>query len=467
MKISLKINRSLILLTGFCLVSCEEYLEVPAPNNKITSEVVFSSDETALSAMTGIYNQLYIANFSAGWQDSVTVLAGLSGDNIETIRTTDLSFREFQQNEILPNNDKNLNVWSSAYNIIYLTNSLLEGIANSQQITPTVREKLVGEAKFVRAFTYFYLVNLYGEVPLILKTDYKENSLASQSSKEEVNNQIILDLNASVQLLSAEYPDGERTYASQNAAKALLAREYLYQQNWGKAEALSSEIIEQTSSYRLLDDLNQVFLANSQEAIWQLSPVGRGNLATHTNEGSVFIIHPFFSSLSRLKLSENLISSFQSGDKRLTQWIAFQEKLSVYYPFKYKIRNSTEPVSEYSMVLRLAEQYLIRAEARARQGNLAGAIADVDIIRNRASLQLITETNQAITGEQLLEVILEERRKELFAEWGHRWLDLKRNGKATEVLSVKTPLWQETDVLYPIPAVDRMKNPNLDQNPGY
>ena len=466
MKSSLFIRRSVLLVTLLCQFSCDKYLEIPSPDNKIIGQTVFNNDATAKSAMEGIYNQLYVATFSAGWQGSVSVLAGLSGDNIETIRATDLVFREFQQNEILPDNDKNLQIWASAYNIIYATNSLLEGIANSQNITQPIREKLEGEAKFVRAFSYFYLVNLYGEVPLILSTSYQDNALASRNSEEEVHQQIISDLTTSVELLPAEYPEGERTYANKYAAMAMLAREYLYRQKWGRAESLSSEIIAQTGKYQLLDDLKLVFLANSPEAIWQISPLGRGDLATQTNEGSVFIINPFFTVLSHFKLSEDLIDSFDNEDKRLQQWISFHKGISAYFAYKYKIRNSTEPVSEYSMVLRLAEQYLIRAEARAQQGNLEGAVADINTIRLRAGLSSLTET-ASITPEQLLKIIYEERRKEFFAEWGHRWLDLKRTGKAEGILETKKPLWQDSDVLYPIPAEERSKNPNLDQNSGY
>ena len=466
MKSSIYIKRSLLIVILFCLFSCEKYLEIPAPNNKLTGKTVFSSDQTALSAMVGIYNQLYVASFSAGWQDSVTALAGLSGDNVETLRTTDLVFREFQQNEILPANEKNLEIWSSAYNIVYNVNSLLEGIDNSGQISPAIKDQLEGQAKFVRAFTYFYLVNLYGEVPLILSTSYQENALASRKTVEEVNQQIIADLNVAIELLPEDYPGGERTFANKYAAMALLAREYLFKQEWDKAEALSAEVIGLTGKYELVEDLNQVFLVNSREAIWQISPLGRGNLATNTNEGSVFIINPFLTILSHFKLSNDLIGSFEEGDKRLQDWIGFNTGLSAFYAFKYKIRNSTEPVTEYSMVLRLAEQYLIRAEARARKGNQEGAIADLNTIRERAGIPPLNNAS-SFSKQQLVSLILEERRRELFAEWGNRWLDLKRTEMAGEILPPKKPLWQDTNVLYPIPAEERSKNPNLDQNPGY
>lgn len=467
MKLSLKLNKALVILICFCLTSCEDWLEIEAPDNKIVSEVVFEDEATAISAMTGIYNQLVRNSFSAGWQDSVTALAGLSADELHYLRTSNLPFREFEENEITPNNVNNLGVWSTAYNMIYMTNSLLEGLENSGALTDETKSKLEGQAKFVRAFTYFYLVNLYGDVPLILTTDYQINALTASILKENVYQQIISDLKDAVQLLDSTYTDNERTFANRFTAMALLARVYLYQEEWQEAESLSNEVIAQTGTYSLLEDLDKVFLVNSQEAIWQISPLGNGGSQTQTKEGSIFIIHPVFSFLANFELQENLVSSFENEDLRLSHWIGYHEGVDSYYAFKYKDWNSTNNLTEYSMVLRLAEQYLIRAEARARQGNLANAIADVDKIRQRAGLELLADINPQISKEKLLEVILEERRKELFTEWGHRWLDLKRTEKATETISDEKTSWEATDVLYPIPAEELSKNPNLEQNPGY
>lgn len=467
MKASLKTKGVIAIIMVCSLLSCEDFLEIEAPDHKMISKVVFTNDETAISAMAGIYNQLFRASFSNGGSASVTVLSGLSGDNISPIRTTNLPFLEFERHEILPGNFRNFKLWSSAYNIIYMTNSLIEGVENSETITEEVRHQLVAEARVVRAFTYFYLVNLYGDVPLILTTDYRKNSIAKRDRVEEVYSQILEDLETALRYLDESYPNGERTRINRYTATALLARVHLYLQDWEQAEKFSGEVINQDGTYELLEDLDLIFLANSKEAIWQLSPKGRGSISTHTNEGSVFIIHPFLSFLSHLKLIDGFPDIFEQDDKRRTSWIGFHSRMQSYFPFKYKINNSTDEISEYSMVLRLAEQYLIRAEARAMQGNLAGAIADLDKIRGRAGLELLSDTNPGISKEKLLNSILEERRRELFSEWGHRWLDLKRTGRADEVFGNNNPLWQDSDVLYPIPEDERMKNPNLTQNTGY
>lgn len=460
------ILRAVLLLLFVSLVSCEEYLEIDAPDHKINSATVFNNDQTALSALTGLTNQLASLNFSNGGGTSVTVLAGLSADVLMPVYSTNQAYKEFDEHELLPDNYRNLNLWSSAYNIIYMANSLLEGVENSANISTEVRSQIQGEASFVRAFTYFYLVNLYGDVPLILTTDYRSNSLAERRPVEEVYQQISLDIQTAIDLLNPAFPTGERTVISQHAAIALMARVHLYKEDWQQAELYSTQLIEQTGTFEIVENLNAVFLANSKESIWQISPKGRGYSLTNTEEGAAFIIPPFFYFLAQLKLEPDFVNSFSPEDERLEMWVGYHQGTSYYFPYKYKVHNSTEEPTEYSMVLRLAEQYLIRSEARANQNDLSGAISDLDVVRERAGLPLVGDINPTIGKDELLALILEERKRELFAEWGHRWLDLQRLEKATEIFG-NNPQWQETDVLYPIPEAERMANPNLTQNNGY
>jgi hypothetical protein len=133
-----------------------------------------------------------------------------------------------------------------------------------------------------------------------------------------------------------------------------------------------------------------------------------------------------------------------------------------YYPYKYKSLVFGAN-AEYYTLLRLAEQYLIRAEARAEQGNVSGAQADINVIRNRAGLGNTTAGDQA----SLLAAVAQERRIELNCEWGHRWLDLKRTGTASAVLGAEKTTWTATGILWPIPSSEISANSNLVQNAGY
>lgn len=461
------INNTLLMLLFLSLVACETYLETDVPDNRIISETVFNDAASAESAVQGVYNQLSRAFFVGGGPNSISVLAGLSADNLRNAVTTQ-SLREFEQNEISVQNSYNYDVWTSAYNIIYQTNAVLEGLQASTVLSLEDRHRMEGEIRFIRGFVYFYLVNLYGEVPLVLGTDYRVNATVSSTTTEEVYGQIIDDLETADNLLGA-FGASTPLRANANTVKAFLGRVHLYLGDWEAAEHWSGEVIG-NPMYAMEGLLNEVFLVNSTEAIWQISPESTGTAALHTRDGNFFILEGPPYSLNPVELTPQLLDVFEEEDDRLQQWIgSFTGDTGTYYfPYKYKVKYATTgEITEYTMVLRLAEQYLIRAEARAQLGNTTGAIADLDVIRERAGLALIEDTAPNLPMTTLIDSIVLERRRELFTEWGHRWLDLKRLGRAGEVLAPQKALWESTDVLYPIAEEEINKNPELEQNPGY
>lgn len=245
------------------------------------------------------------------------------------------------------------------------------------------------------------------------------------------------------------------------AATALLARVYLYNKDWANAQAQSNAVIS-ANIYTPLPSLDNAFLANNTEAIWQLKPV---NLSYNTYEG--LLIPPSLTTLPSYPLSNSLIQSFEAGDNRLTSWtgIAVVAGNNYYFPYKYKIRDGSTQ-TEYYTVLRLSEQYLIRAEAEANgAGNgINAALIDLNVIRNRAGL-----ANYGGLTDQtsVLAAIAHERQVELFAEWGHRFFDLKRTGKINSVLGIAKLNWQPNAALWPIPITQINANNSLTQNPGY
>lgn len=167
-------------------------------------------------------------------------------------------------------------------------------------------------------------------------------------------------------------------------------------------------------------------------------------------------------------LSEGLMAAFEDGDVRKTAWIDSisnaENTVTLSFAHKYKAGLTETQSLEYSIRFRLAEQYLIRAEARARSGDGIGAQQDLNVVRNRAGLPNI----MAVGANAILEAIVRERRVELFTEQGHRWFDLKRLGLANDVLGDLKPSWDQTDVLLPIPEAELESNPNLlPQNEGY
>ncbi len=447
------------------LASCESFLEVDPPDSKIPVDLVFANDLAAESAMAGMYLNLQGSNnFSSGSDKSVGSVGGLSADELHNYPLNPQNL-QFENNNLEADNADVLLFWESMYRSIYITNSILEGLERSTGMTPTTKAHLRGEALFIRAFSHFYLVNFFGDVPIVITTDYTQNAVIARSPIDEVYEQILLDLQEAENLLVENYITTGRVRPNKHTVTAMLARVYLYREDWARAEEKAGNVITRNLVYSLTSNLDLVFRSNSAEAIWQLR-VQDG--AQYTNEGYYFGTSR---ALNFNVLRNEVIDDFEPGDLRRTSWITTRiiSGETVYYPYKYKLQTLSGPESnEYSTVFRLAEMFLIRSEARARQGKLVLAIADIDEIRRRANLPLIQETNPSISEDDLILAIEQERRIEFLAEWGHRWLDLKRWDRANTVLATKKPGWTTDDQLYPLPAHELRNNPKLKpQNPGY
>jgi starch-binding outer membrane protein, SusD/RagB family len=458
------LSRSLKILfaTTLMLGGCRKLLQVPAPQNEISTGEVFSSDSNALSALSGMYIQI-MDNPRSLLNGGMSLYGGLSSDELSNT-APNASVGAFRSDSLTATNLLCSSLYTGAYNTIYTANSLLVGLQGASGVSAGMRSELQGEAEFVRALVYFYLVNLYGGVPLVTTTDFTISSVQPRATVAEVYARIVSDLQDAQQRLSTTYIStsayaGARTRPNRAAATAFLARVWLYEGSWYAAEQAADTVIA-NPLYSLVTPLSKVFLASSPEAIWQLQPV-YDTLATA--EGNLFI--PKVGAKPAYVLTDDLQGSWEAGDQRRLSWtdsVVFGGAVYV-YPYKYKQASDNPPNTEYDMVLRLAEMYLVRAEARAEQGNTAGAEADLNVVRQRAGLAPTDATDVA----GLLTAIMHERQVELFAEWGHRWLDLRRTGQVMAVLGAEKPGWLATDTLYPIPANELIENPQLVQNPGY
>ncbi len=467
-----------------CFCSCRKLVEVDSPTTSLNGANVYASDATAASVLSGIYAKISSnANITNGGLASVFLFTGLSSDELTLFNAssqTPLQYLPYYQNALNSQNTGNPDFWNQIYPIIFSTNSAVEGLSSSTTLTPSVKKQLLGEAKFIRAFCYFYLVNLYGDLPLILGTDYEINRLAARIQKSLVYKQIIADLIDAQGLLNdgyikadrlSFYPSGsyEKIHPNKWVATALLARSYLYTGDYVNAETQSSLIIN--NPLYSLSSLTDVFKKNSNEAIWQLQPVST-TPTTNTWEAWLFILPstgPTTTGTFPVYLNNNIITAFETGDLRKSNWTGNVPVglNTYYYPSKYKIAIASAAVAEYNTVFRLGEQYLIRAEARAQQNKISEAQADLNVLRSRANLPSTAANDKT----SLVSAILHERQVELFTEWGHRWLDLKRTGNVDAVMSTVTPqkggLWNTNWQLYPIPTYELQKDPSLVQNSGY
>lgn len=438
--------------------SCRKFIDIDPPKNSITTEYVFSNNKSAIAAVDGMYTAM--ANGSFGGLSFVnghlSVLCGLSADELYHF-TPNNALEQFRSNQLASNNSIISGLWATAYSNIYQANACVTNLTDNKNIDPEIRKRLTGESKFIRAYNYLYLIQLLEKVPLVTSIEYFETANFRHASKDQIYSQIIADLTDAEQLLSVEYVDMNKGRPNRWAAKALLARAYLYKGDWVNAEGSATQVIDNAAIYNLNMDLDSNFLKNNNEALWQLAP---GVPERNTPEGFNFIP----STIPTYVLTNELLAAFEPGDKRRTSWVGefvYMGK-SYFFPFKYKIKEAMT-VEEYITLLRLAETYLIRAEARANQSKLSDATSDINVIRKRAGLEVL----QNFTDKALcLLAIEQERRIEFFAEHGHRWIDLGRTNRATAVLSPLKANWKPTDRLYPIPLSEITKS-FLEQNDGY
>lgn len=472
---SIAVYASMLAFVGASLSGCKKAIEVGPSLTSANSSNAFLSNSSAQSVVAGIYTRMSNGSFYQGASD-ISLNMGLAADELQNISGTSSSFGIFYQNSYAAITPPAF--WSDFYKQIFYCNTAINGISASSGITDGVKKQLVGEVKFLRAYIYFYAVNLYGTPPLTTTDDYTVNNALANSTPDAVYKQILQDLTeAQAALPDGKYVDAsgatvaDRVRPNKQVASAMLARVYLYLKDWKNAEAQATSVIG-NANYTLEPNLNQVFLKASRETLWALQPVS--TLYLNTIDATFLIVNANNINTTPLPLNNNLVKAFESGDARLTNWVGSYTTATVpvttyYYANKYKV-SSFSPniaVTEYPIVMRYAEQFLIRAEARAQQNNLSGAADDINAIRTRASLPKTT----AATLSDLLVAVTHERQVELFTEWGHRWFDLKRTNQLDAVMSVVTPqkggVWASYKQLMPIPPSDIQADPNLKQTPGY
>jgi len=449
-----------VFVTMILFSGCENFVDVDAPDSQLTGETVFENANTAKASLLHIYSRLRDNVLVTGNNYGITLLLGFYADELTYYSTANLPDQNFYQNNLLASNTTILSTWTDSYNLIYSANSILEGLVKSPNISDVDKKQLQGEALFIRAYIHFYLLNLYGSIPYVTTTDYRINTTITKMSPDILYPLLIEDLKQAETLLSDSYVGADRVRPNRSVVQALLSRIYLYTGDWQSAEMEANTIIANTTLYSWVDNLDNVFLKNSTGTLWQLM-AGSSGLNTIEAQSFIFTSGP----PPERSLTDELVSAFEPGDERKTHWIGSvsNDTDTWYFANKYKENSSTSSSVEYSILFRLEELYLIRAEALAQQGNLNGAKEDLNKIRNRAGLGDIITNNK----EEILQAILKERRVEFFTELGHRWFDLKRTGQLNNALSYK-PGWDANDTLWPLPETELLLNPNLaPQNTGY
>lgn len=467
-KIDFKIKNLFIkaVLVAGCLVisSCEDVLEQD-PVNEVDQEIVVTDELSARAAVAGMYNEMQSSDY---YGDNFLIIGDVSSDIAQSIGTWDF-YREMDTYEVsAAGNTENENFYSRAYSTINIANNIISKIPELSNIPSEAESEMVGAAFFVRALALFDLTRLYGGVPGVVGTmgmpivTEPTNSLAdvehpARPALEESYRAVEQDLLRALELL----PETDvKSVASKGAARALLSRLYLYLGNYEKVVEYSTAVISDPK-YSLNPDFKDVFTSKlGSESIFELDfnssdqsgirnwynpNGGRGDLTTHPSFYEEATANP----------------ADVRGDL-----FGFSES-NGFFQTKYQKPGGVDNIH----ILRVAEMYLNRAEARAHLGNIEGAIDDLNVIRTRAGIGEIEP--EPSTLMEILEAIWDERKLE-FAFEGHRYFDLMRTGQLLDELSnlsrmngPDVSLLQKERAIFPIPAAELDANENLIQNEAY
>lgn len=429
------------LLTAGPLVSCNSKLDVE-PVDRVRAEKALLTSADVESALVGSYSALSSNRLYGGYIQFIADLLGDNGD-IAFVGTFTQP-REFIQKTILVNNTFAAATWTDAYQTINITNNVL---ANLDKVVAVRKERVEGEAKFIRASLFFELARLYGRdwsdgnpqtnlgVPLVLTPTAQVNnaSLVSRKTVAEVYAQVITDLTTA----EAKLPAGNGFFATKGAAAAMLARVYLQQARYAEARDAANRVLA-SGRYPLVPSFEQEFTTttNTSEDIFAIQITAQDGL----ND-----LNTYYSSSQRsdIEVDPSFIALYGAIDERGK---FFDSKT---YTLKFDQQYSNVKV------VRAAEMYLIRAEANLRLATQVGAtpLDDVNTVRGRAGAP-----NRATVA--LSDIIL-ERRLELAFE-GFRIHDVKRLKQNVGSLPFNSP-----KLVLPIPQRERDVNPNLVQNQGY
>lgn len=436
-----------IAAVALLAAACDSPLDTN-PTASIDAETALSTPRGIELGLNGAYRSLQPGNL---YGVNLMVYPDLYADNLDFTGTFQTD-REVAQRNINPTNGAVLSMWADMYDGINRTNNILEAIPNVSELSSSQAAQYRGEALFIRALHYSLLAGYFGDVPIVSDParGVDESSLVSRNPVAEVYDTIIANLEEAATLLSPGRGAGR---ATSDAANALLARVYLETGDYPQARDKATILIE-SPDYVLPADYANVFRTkNSSESIFELQ-----YSTNNTNNQAFWFFPPSLGGRWGYSPTLELYNAFEPGDERLDVTIGIDTQgTDDRYGNKYtRIENSDDNI----IILRLAEMYLIRAEANA-QLNADPAIvrADINEVRNRAGLGDLPETVN--TQQELLDAILQERRVELAFE-GLRFFDLRRMGVATTRLGIPA-----THLLWPVPQSERDVNENLGQNPGY
>ena len=434
---------ALLICLGLLFQACEglKLEEGLDPINSVPSETAITDFKSATAAMNGVYDEIQDPTLHT---DGYLFLAQIYSDEAIFTGTFPTRF-EFATLNVQTSNGTNAGIFTDFYDAINVANGVIDLLpkVDDPGLTAEIVNGFLGEARFVRALMYWHLTEYYGDVPLILAPTREVGEVLNvpNNSQDEIYAQIIDDLTFAENNIA----NTNTKKATAQAAKALLARVHLYRQNWSQALAKAEEVLGPNfdlTAFPYLED----------EIMFIGFTTADGNVLNFwygpSELGGRHDIEP----------SPKFLTSYEDGDLRRDLSIDDSfTRADVPFVVKYDDFSAgisgtgTDPV----MLFRFAEQLLIAAEAAAEMGMFDKANAYYNQVRARAGLPV-----QLLDASNYVDLILQERLIELSFEGPHRYLDLRRRGRAAQEIDGYAPC----NDIWPIPQRDIDRNPNLQQN---
>ena len=469
----------------FFFISCEDDLNVE-PNDSLTELDFLNNPANAVQLVNGVYNkQLDYNMYSFSWI-GITSITSDDADKGSTPTDTGTDKHKLD-NLTFDATDISFNdVWKGRYDGIYRANNALFYL-EQLTIDPVLKDRLIGEVKFLRALFYFDLVRCFGGVPLVNeRIDINDNATINQvvfvrKSKQEVYDQIEMDLTDAIGKLplKGQYSPNDLGRASKGAAQALLAKVHLYQGEWQMAYDMAGEVIS-SGQYALLNNYAEVWREigeNKAESIYEVQATLTRGLRDYTNVQGPRGTPDLGWGFNTPSLS--LSNSYESGDLRREAtimyvpsvlWDGFIAPISWTNPrYNYKAYQSSllelwnddkGETAKNLRILKYSDVLLIRAEAGFQLGMTGEALVRINELRLRAGLDpATTVTLQSILNERGWEMAMEH----------DRWFDLVRTGTAASAMAANGKTFLVgTHELFPIPNDQIIASGGLlTQNPGY
>lgn len=485
---SLAFGTLAIASLGLTFSGCRKSFLDETPRVQTPDDYFNSTANAAQELVTAIYSKLYDwQQHSFSWL-GMTSIASDEGEKGSDPGDTGTDKDQFEKLSWSPTSLSFGEVWESNFEGIARANKAID-LLPTLYINSGLRDRLMGESRFLRAYFYWNLVRSFGGVPLIPKvpkTEAEIEALNYRATADQIYDFIDADLEYAASVLPASYLSDQAGRVTSGAAKALLAKSSLYRKRYGKAESLCADLIS-SNAYSLHPEYDKLFREVGEfcsESIWEINC--KGSAPAKALEG-YFVVQaprgPGGLGWGFNVPTTDLMSAFETGDVRKGATIFSRGDVlwdgyvcntaapNPRYNYKSYVSKTMESwgkddwfANKNLRVLRYADVLLIHAEAANENGKTADALKSLNLVRTRAGLANTT----AITQAKIRDAIWKERFVE-FAMEHDRVFDLRRQGRAGAVMRAHGKTYVDgVHDLYPIPQrqID-LSGGKMTQNPGY